>query len=254
MRGFCFALFPWERQLPTRLQEFTPGRVQARDAPDFCPDLRQWSFALSLPFISGVMNAQKSPGCSLRLPLSRRPSRPGPHPGCGTCQQLLLQPIQQLGWSGPFGLVHGEHAAQGQQLSSQSGLGDHGFGSGPGRRWRGGGRCCSSFCSFRDQGCVCYQRRGRHHRRRLCSGHAFETQNGCDCSRTLMTQQKNAPDLPSFPDFERVLLRRWLQGLVGIVVLGLCWLTGGLAFWWSKWFFSYKLVCCLGSVSSAPWV
>lgn len=64
----------------------------------------------------------KSLACSVRLPLSRRPHTSAwSPPGCSTCQQFLLQPIQQLGWSGPFGLVR-EHAAQGQQLSSQRGF------------------------------------------------------------------------------------------------------------------------------------
>lgn len=207
--GFCFfACFPWEWRLPVRLQEFTSGQVQAGDAPDFCPKLIQRSFSLSLPLISWAMSVQKAQ-CALCCFRSR-----GDHlssawspPGCNTCQQLLLQPIQQLGWSGPFGLVHGEHAAQGQQLSSHREFGNRGFGSGPGHgrnrrgcscRRGGGGRCCSCSCTFRDWSCVCIQRRRRHHSH-FSSCHIFAAQTSfLSWSRTLVTHLGARPTSPVF--------------------------------------------------------
>lgn len=208
MCGFCFSFFfPWERQLPTRLQEFTWGQVQAGDAPDFCPELTLWPFSLSLPLISWATRARKAQCalCGFRSHGDRLASAWSP-PGCSTCQKLLLQPIQQLGWSGPFGLVHGEHAAQGQQLSSQRGLGDPGFGSGPGRnrrgcshRWGCGGRGCSHSCTFGDWGCSWFQGWRRYHRR-LSSCHTFAAQT-CfvSRSRTLMTKKECTQQPPVFP-------------------------------------------------------
>lgn len=57
VRAGYFVLSPWERQVQTRLQEFTSGQVEARD---FCPDPIQGLFSLSLLFIARVLSAQST--------------------------------------------------------------------------------------------------------------------------------------------------------------------------------------------------